>query len=384
VSGKGRRLRIGLNLLHALREIGGGWNYISSLVAALAVEGTENDYVAFVSEESRNLVPALSNWTEVLCAVDVQSRARRVWFEMTELQGLTRAHRVDCMHWFDYTQAPWNAAPAIVSLWDLQPFLHLSEESAAKRLFLRGMLRWMSRRRSLLLPMSQTTADGFREVLGIAQSRMTVLPPVLGRLFRPPGVKDVEEFRSRYALPEKFWVYVAHGYPHKNHVRLLETYGRLRSGDPRGWPLVLRGDGLEKNEAIMKALDDARRRGEIRLLPRLATEELPLLYGAATAQVFPSLYEGGGIPVVEALACGCAVAAADLPVVREFAGDSVLLFDPEDTGSIGATMSRIENGDVDLEALRVKGFRAAERFRAEKVVPVALAAYRRAVGGVGA
>src|ERR1017187_8167885 len=113
-------------------EIGGGWNYIAGLMAALGEEDRENTYVAFVTDVSRCLVPELSNWVRVDCAVDSRSRPRRLLFEMTRLQALARQHRLDCMHWFANIQAPWNAVPAVVPMYDRQAFLNLSGFAQSK------------------------------------------------------------------------------------------------------------------------------------------------------------------------------------------------------------------------------------------------------------
>src|ERR1035437_1950667 len=133
-------MRVGLNLLHAMPEVGGGWNYIAGLVGAIREEDRENTYVAFVTDLSRCLVPELSNWIRVDCALDSRSRPRRLVFEMTRLQALARKHRLDCMHWFANIQAPWNAVPAVVTVHDLHAFLNLSGFSLSKRLFLTTMM----------------------------------------------------------------------------------------------------------------------------------------------------------------------------------------------------------------------------------------------------
>ena len=101
-------MRIGLNLLHALPEIGGGYNYIARFVTALGEQDSENVYFAFITEATRSLVPSLSNWKAIDCAVDSRSRLHRVAYEMTRLQQLVRRHRLDCVHWFARLAFPWR------------------------------------------------------------------------------------------------------------------------------------------------------------------------------------------------------------------------------------------------------------------------------------
>ena len=361
-------------------EIGGGWNYIAGLVAALGEEDRENTYLAFVTNVSRCLVPDRPNWSRVDCAVNSRSRPHRLLFEMTRLQALARKHRLDCMHWFANIEAPWNAVPAVVTVYDLQGFLNLSGFSLSKRLFLTTMMRWTVARAAMLVPMSQATADDLAYMVGADPARMVVVPPVLEHCFRPPVSEAIAEFRHRFELPERFWLYVAHDYPHKNHLGLLEAYARSGIPEASRWPLVLRGDNLERNASIQDAVKRLGLTRAVRFLPRLAKDELPLLYGAASAQAYPSLYEGGGMPVIEALACGCPVAASDLPPVKEFAGDAVVYFDPGSVEAIAGAMRRFEDGGMDRGALREKGLAAAERFRPAQAAPILMAAYLRASG----
>src|SRR6266498_2110284 len=182
-------------------EIGGGWNYIAGLLSALGEEDHENTYVAFVTDDSRCLVPEMPNWIPIDCAVDSRSRPRRLIFETTRLQALARKHRLDCMHWFANIQAPWNAVPAAVTVYDLHAFLNFSGFSRSKRLFLTTMMRWTVARAPVLLPISHATADSLASMLGADPARMSVVPPVLENRFRPPSPSAIAEFRRRLDLP---------------------------------------------------------------------------------------------------------------------------------------------------------------------------------------
>jgi glycosyltransferase involved in cell wall biosynthesis len=112
-------------------------------------------------------------------------------------------------------------------------------------------------------------------------------------------------------------------------------------------------------------------------LPRLDYADLPLLYSAATALVFPSLFEGGGIPVIEAMACGCPVAASTIPAVQEFAGNAALLFDPERDAGIKAAMETLQSDEALRRQLIQKGICRARDFLPALVVKNLTAAYAR-------
>jgi len=370
-------MRIGLNLLHALPEIGGGWNYIQNLIKALAEVDRVDSFVAFANRESERLVPEQANFDLVPISLESADRPRRIIYEHTILLRLARRHRLDCLHWFSGTQAVLNAVPAAVTMYDLQSFLDLTPDSWIKRAYLKVMVSQTVHRARLLLPMSRATADSLARLFKVSDRRMAVIPPVLGEEFGPAQGKPVSAFRLRHGLPERFWLYVAHLHPHKNHIRLLQAYLALKSTAPSVWPLVLRGDDKGAQKNIQRFVKDNGLEGEVTFLGPLGSGEIPILYSAASALVFPSLYEGGGLPVVEAMACGLPVAAAEIPPVREFAGPAASYFNPYDAASIAGIMKEFQTNPGLLETLRARGLARAEEFRPHRVIPGLQAAYAR-------
>jgi len=374
----GSPLRIGLNLLHALPEIGGGWNYIANLVNALAEGDTDNRYVAFVTKTSECLVPRRSNFETVMVNLRAESRPARILYENTVLQLLVRQKELDCLHWFSSNQAVLNSVPGVVTVYDLLAFLDSASFPVFKRTYVRVMQSMTIRQASLLLPISQATADALHEKLGAEPSRMVVIPVMLKDDFRPTPAAEVEAFRLKYRLPQDFWLYVAQSYPHKNHLRLLRAYHGLKTEGFSVWPLVLRSDLQQGRDEILRTIDELNLQSDIIFLPRLTDQEMPCLYSCASGIIFPSLYEGCGIPVVEAMACGCPVAASSIPAVEEFAGDAAIYFDPTDLEGIKGAMRRLQIDRQLCEEVRGLGLRRAEQFRAAPIVQKLVAGYRRA------
>jgi glycosyltransferase involved in cell wall biosynthesis len=373
-------MRIGLNLLFATPEIGGSWNYVSSLVKGIEECDSVNTYVAYVTKKSVSMVAENRRFVQVLVNIDPIVRTNRVIYENTVLQVLARKHKLDCMHWFANTQAIVNTVPGVVTVYDLQTFSKMHNWPIVKRIYLKWMMSYSVRSASLLLPMSYATAQDLERVLQADPSRMTVIHPVLGKHFVRGTEKIISSFRTKYRLPCRFWVYVAHLYPHKNHRRLLEAFGILRKNGFPAWPLVLRGDGSE-SDSVRRAIREFQLEDQVTFLPRLEVQELPFLYSTATALVYPSLYEGGGIPVIEALACGCPVLAADIPPTREYADSAASYFDPHSTPAIVRAISEFQSDPRLRENLREEGFARAEMFRSEQVISKLLEAYVKAIGG---
>lgn len=369
-------MRIGLNLLHAMPEIGGGWNYIARLVSALGGGEGDNTFVCFVTSKSSTLVPDKPNFKPVMVKINPSSRLQRVFYENTILQFSAIVHRLDLMHWFANTMSIVGSVPCVVTVHDLLYFVKPYQFPRMKRLYLRTMTAYAVKNAHLLLPVSQYTAQALRSVLNANNERMMVIPAIVDDSFKPVDNKKVIDFRRKYNLPEFFWLYVAHFYSHKNHRRLLEAYHGLIKQGFIPWPLVLRGDDHGELPEINKLICELGIGKDVIFLPRLEEGDLPILFSAASALVFPSLYEGGGIPVLEAMACGCPVAASSIPTMREFGGDAVLMFDPLIINSISDAMRKFQEDLPQRLLFRQRAFERVSYHRPEYIRKKLITSYK--------
>lgn len=372
-------MRIGLNLLHAMPEIGGGWNYIANLIAALGAYDHDNTYIAFVTKASECLVPAKANFKAVPVSMQAAARTKRVVYENTILQLLAYRYQLDCMHWFANTQGLLNMVPSVVTVYDAQSLLNFTNYPFKKRVYLRMMMSWTSKQAKMLLPMSDSTAVTLQEMLHIDATRMAIIPAIVNPNFRPMAAAGIAALKSEYRLPDKFWLYVAHLYAHKNHLRLLDAYYQLKQQNFKVWPLVLRGDSQRAENQVKQAVTQLGLTEDVIFLPRLKESELCTLYSAATALIFPSLYEGGGIPVVEALACGCPVVASCIPAIREYAGNAAHYFDPLDSRAIATAIANFQNGNIDTTTKQHLGLAQVNNFRPDMVANRLVTAYAKAI-----
>jgi glycosyltransferase involved in cell wall biosynthesis len=372
-------MRIGLNLLHARPEIGGGWNYITSVVNTLRLLDCDCEFVAYCTRVSAGMVPDGSKFQVKIVKLGGLSQPVRILFEQCILPLLAYRDKVDCMHWFANNRFLLGLLPSVVTVHDFKFIDRPSEGSFAKRLYLRQMAGFACRGASALAPVSETTARAAIMRFGVERRRVFIVPNPIDNTFRPASNEDVKEFRERYRLPAQFWLYVAHPYPHKNHIRLFAAYKKFRETSQCRWPLVLRGDRAKGSEMLDREALDQGVAESVMWLPRLPVVDMARLYSAATAMVFPSLYEGCGIPVLEAMACGCPVTASDISTTKEFAGDATLMFDATNVDAIASAMRRFASDSALRVSCAAKGLIKAEAYAPKEIAGKLLAAYRSTV-----
>jgi glycosyltransferase involved in cell wall biosynthesis len=246
-----------------------------------------------------------------------------------------------------------TAAPAITSVLDVQHLTHPENFSRHERLYRYAFYRTAIRRSELIITISHHAAQTLSETCGVPSDKIRVIHL---------GV-DTDHFAfGDLASRQNFLLYPAATWPHKNHARLFAAFRQLRATDPT-LELVLTGQGTE-------AL--APQPG-VRALGRVTETELKHLYQTARAMVFPSLYEGFGMPIVEALACGCPVACSSVTALPEIAGAYVTYFDPYDVESIVEATSVAMSSAThhSTEAGRVR----AERFSWDQTAALHVEAY---------
>ena len=369
---------VGLNLLHANIGIGGVWSYIKGLMNALGEYDQDNEYICYCTVESECLVPQKSNFLKKKVKFSNKNRLKRILYENSVLPIIAKKDRLDCLHWFAKTLGFFCPVPSVVTIYDIFIYEISENFSIAHQVYLKTMLPRTVRLANVLVPMSQSTADAVARILKGDRARMVVIPPIVADEFRPVTKELVGIFRAKYGLPEEFWLYVAHFYPHKNHARLFQAYAQMKACGTNSWPLVLRGEKNGADDLIARMLDENGLTEDVIWLPRLSDGEMPLLYSSASALVFPSTNEGGGIPVMEAMACGCPVAASRIPTNLEFATDAALLFDPMRVEMIRDAMQRFGSDTEFREKHRQLGLVKVEKLRPRSIAKLLMSAYQKA------
>lgn len=286
------------------------------------------------------------------------------------------AARLDVCHFTNYHAPLASPLPMIVNLHDMSLILEPRRHPLRRVLTMRPFLRAVARRAAAVVCLTESARADAIETLDIEPARVHAIPAAPSACFVPitdPGV--LHETAERYGLAPGFLLFVGTIEPRKNLVRLVEAYSRLRS-DGFDRPLVLAGtlgwryaDLLERIDAL--GLEDA-----VRLLGFVPDDDLPLLLSLAGAFVYPSLYEGFGLPIIEALACGTPTVTSDRGAMAEVAGDAALLVDPTDVGALTIALSQALNDNATRTRLRAQGPLRAAEFSWERAAHQTAALYR--------
>jgi len=325
---------VGISLLTlAPGELGGSETYARQLVLALGRVGS-HEYTVLVRERARDATGGLPSvvvpeppWGRRgpvrIAAMALSARRSR------ELRS--RLEGVDALHYPLTVPVPMTGAPTIVTLHDVQHRDLAGFFGPAQRAFRRIAYDRAARTAAAVVVTSEFTRGRATELLGLEPSRVHVVPHAIDHHVFRPG--DEER--------EPFLLYPARPWPHKNHRRLFEAFASLRTTRPQ-LRLVLTGGGLERLDPLPDGVES---------LGTVPTERLASLFRRASCLVFPSLYEGFGLPPLEAMACGCPVAASNAGAIPEVCSDAAVLFDPVDPAAIAAAVLEAEERRDELCAL---------------------------------
>lgn len=267
---------------------------------------------------------------------------------------------IDVMHHVVTVPIPRFHGPTVCTIFDVQHLDVPAFFSRAERLYRRWAYEGAARRASLVVTASEYSKQRLVESAGTLPERVEVVPLGIDHeRFRPQAGERDAALLQPLDLPARFVVYPANLWPHKNHTRLIRALAVTTETDVH---LVLTGQGYGRNDRLREEARSAGVADRVHHLGYIERDALPALYRAATAMVFPSLYEGFGSPPLEAMACGCPVAASSRGSLGEICDEAALGFDPEAPEEIAGAIDRIVHDSGLRATLRRTGFEHARRF----------------------
>ena len=377
-------MRIGLSTSVIQRGRTGIAQYLFALVRAFAPHARQHEFTLFVLEEDLPLFAFAAGEMQV---VPVSERFRppvkNILWHQTELPKLARRHQMDVLHIPSYRRLLWRRPCALVAtIHDLAPFQVANKYDWKRMFYGRVIARQLARRQDHIIAISQNTARDVKRWFGLPDHRISVIHNGLehDRFF--PGTRESAraEAARKYGLRQPFFLYIARlEHPAKNHVRLISAFNQFKTATGSNWQLVFGGSDWNGAETIHAAVRASPFAADIRALGFVDDKDLPALYRAAEVFVYPSLYEGFGLPPIEAMACGCPVISSACGSLEEVVGQAAAMVDPEDIDSLAQQLTALA-GDAGLrERLRALGLEQAQRFNWQKTAAQTLEVYRHVV-----
>ncbi len=368
-------MRICLNASPAVHHIAGLGRYTQELMAALLEVDSENEYVAFYNRPAEAQVdPPLDRLPRL-----TTNLATKPWRMSALVAHFARISQnrlfpgVDLFHATDHLLPRVTRLKSVFTLHDLVFRFYPHTHKPLNRWFLTLMMPRFLNAADAVIAVSESTKRDAIQLYGIDEAKITVIYEGVTDHFRRASPQAMAAVRRKYGLPDEFILSVATIEPRKNLTSLLEAYHALRDEVSLGLVIVGKKGWLYSD--FFNRLGELGLEHDVLFPGFVPDEDLPALYSAADLFVFPSLYEGFGLPVVEALACGTPVVTSNAASLPEVAADAAILVDPTSVDDIVRAVREVLNSKELREELRVKGPRQAARFSWQRAARETLAVY---------
>jgi glycosyltransferase involved in cell wall biosynthesis len=342
-----------------LRDYGIG-TYIRNLLRHLARIDTRTEYVVLCREEDRGLVTELG---ENFRAVPERSAGYTIREQVAVPMDLRR-EQADLFHAPHYVLPALTPCRSVVTIHDC---IHLRfPQYLPNRLgyaYARGSMWVATHRSARVLTVSEASKRDILEYFRVPESKISVIYNAIDERFsEEPAPDEVMRVRERYQLNDPFILYTGNIKPHKNLERLIEAFHIIRRGELEHVKLLIIGDQISKYATLRRAVHRYKLHKHVRFFGFVPDATLAILYRLARVFVFPSLYEGFGLPPLEAMASGTPVITSNVSSLPEVVGDAAMLIDPYQPDAIAGAMRRVLTEDRLHDDMRERGLIRAREF----------------------
>ena len=304
--------------------------------------------------------------------------SRMLWMQLL-LPGQLGAARPDLCHYPNSLGPLRSSCPYVVTIHDMTLSQMPRFHPWRKQLLVRPLIPLVARNAARIITVSSQARDDLVRILRVPAERVTVIPEAAAPSFRPASLAEQRRVRAAHGLHKPYLLYVGTLEPRKNLIRLIRAWHMLRQRRAIPQQLVLVGAPGWQYRPIFA---EAHRLGcadDLIFAGYLPRDDLPGLYSAADAFAFPSLAEGFGLPVLEAMACGAPTLISDIGALREVTAGAALAVNPRDTAAISAALERLLSDEPLRRELSAAGIARAASFSWQRTARETLAVYKAAV-----
>jgi glycosyltransferase involved in cell wall biosynthesis len=295
--------------------------------------------------------------------------------------GLNRhLSQCDLIHSPDHCIPQTSKIPLVASIMDVIPLTHPEYLTSRLRTFKSQAFKYLARRANHIITISEYSAQQIAQVCKMDQSKITVT--YLGvdhRYFEPHTPQQIQDVKAKYAIVKPYFLFVGTLQPRKNVLRLVQAYLKLPASVRQSLNLIIVGRAAQGMEELTQLLQSGVPQDEVKWLKYLPDCDLKPLLQGSTAMVYPSLYEGFGLPIIEAYASAVPVITSQTTSMPEIAGDAALLVDPESTDSIKQAMLSIIDHPAQAQSRVIQGIKRARSFNWQSTASQTIEVYRHAL-----
>ncbi|MCB0194807.1 MAG: glycosyltransferase family 4 protein [Anaerolineae bacterium] len=380
-------MRVAINAWFWNNPSVGSGQYLKYLIPALLQADSALEII-LISPEPFDPPPAADERLQAIVAppplASPKSNLAKVWFEQVTFPKLCRKLRIDVAH-VPYFGSPFSTSvPTIVTIHDLIPMILPEYRGDARvRLYTR-LVAMAAQRASLVLADSQSSKYDILRHLKLPDEQVRVVYLAPAPHYHPAKTcREVGELKATYGLPADFILYLGGYDVRKNVNALLRAYAQIDKSLREQYPLVLVGK-LPRQASILfpdpvELVRQLKLENSVITPGWIAEEDLPLLYAAAQLFIYPSRYEGFGLPVLEAMACGTPVITSNASSLPELAGSAALQPDPTDINQLTEAIERLCGQESTRRELTLRGFDQVKKFTWHNTATQTLQAYRHGV-----
>ncbi len=363
-----------LSLSQGYRSAGISW-YIANLLKELGPVAPDLRYTALLREplaETPNLSRRVTRWPTHRPAV-------RIAWEQLVQPLLLHQTEADLLHAMAFVAPIISPCPFVVTVYDLSFLRYPQAFRPLNRAYLRHLTAYSVKRARRVIAISESTRQDVIQQLGKPAAQVRTVYCGADDSFQPMSKAAVAEFKRQQGLPNQFVLYLGTLEPRKNVAGLIRAYAAWHKRDSAAWPLFIAGGKGWYYEEIFALVESLGVTDAVHFPGYIPQTELTAWYNAADLFVYPSHFEGFGLPVLEAMACGTPVITSDVSSLPEVAGEAARLVPPSDPAALADTLAELAHSP-DLRAeLRPRGLAQAARFRWDKAARETAAVYREAL-----
>jgi glycosyltransferase involved in cell wall biosynthesis len=367
-------MRIGIAGRDLYRSGSGVGTYISNIVDHLIKLDKENEYVIFCRKNAEDKSPQGAQ------TQSLNSNNKIIW-DYALLPRAVRAQKIDLLF------CPKNVLPfgidarSIITIHDLayyetsfRAYQHLDT------MYMRQMIRSSANRADGIIAISENTKQDIMRILSLPDTKVRVIHEAASEDFRPlTEGPALDSCRNKYDLKHPFFFFAGSFSPRKNLARTVRAFARVADQIPHMF--VVTGSHTWGKQAFVDAVTESGVETRVKILGQVSEDDLIKLYNLADFCIYPSLYEGFGLPIVEAMTCGCPVACSNTTCLPEVAGNAGLLFDPLDENSIADAIIRLSQNGPDKDAYINKALNQAKHFSWQKTAAETLKYFAKVAAG---